>query len=329
MTPSNPTPRRTLRAGGPTGRGAFGRRGALGLLGLAPLALAACSSEDPLAKESAASGGSDGGGPATGALVIGSQAYYSNEIIAELFAQVLEASGAQVKRQYQIGQREVYLPELESGAVDLMPEYSGNLLQFYDKDATAATPDEIAQALGEALPDGLRALPHAQATDQDSYNTTSAFAEANSLASLADLAGVPDLKVAANSEFETRPYGPEGLKRVYDADVTVVPVEDSGGPLTVKALTDGTVQLANIYSADPSIAKNGFVTLEDPNALILPENVVPIASTRIDDGAAAAIKTVTDALTTEALIALNARSVDEQLKSADIAKAWLTEQGLV
>lgn len=329
MTPSNSTPRRSPRPAAPTGRGALGRRGALGLLALAPLALAACSSEDPLAKESASSGGSDGGGAATGALVIGSQAYYSNEIIAELFAQVLEASGAQVKRQYQIGQREVYLPELESGAVDLMPEYSGNLLQFYDKEATAATADEIAQALGEALPEGLRALPYAQAADQDSYNTTSAFAQANSLASLADLAGVKDLKVAANSEFETRPYGPEGLKRVYDADVSLVPVEDSGGPLTVKALTDGTVQLADIYSADPSIAKNGLVTLADPESLILPENVVPIASKRIDDTAADAIKKVTDALTTEELIALNTRSVDEQLKSAEIATAWLQQKGLV
>ncbi len=308
----------------------IGRRSALGLLGLggAAASLAACSDDDPLAQESSSAGGSDGGGG--GGIVVGSQAYYSNEIIAELFAQVLEKSGAQVSRQYQIGQREVYLPELEGGTVDVIPEYTGNLLQYYDKEAETASPEEIAQALSEALPDALTALPYAEATDQDSYNTTKDFASANSLASLADLSTVSEsLKVAANSEFETRPYGPEGLKRVYGADVALVPVEDSGGPLTVKALTDGTVQLADIYSADPSIAANGFVTLEDPESMILPQNVVPIVSAKVDDAAQAAIKTVTDALTTEELIALNTQSVDEQKKSAEIATAWLTDKGLI
>ncbi|GAB2537092.1 ABC transporter substrate-binding protein [Brachybacterium huguangmaarense] len=308
-------------------RSTLGRRGALGLLGLAPVAaLAACSDSDPLAKDSG-SGGSDAGG-ATGALVVGSQAYYSNEIIAELFAQALEGTGASVERQYQIGQREVYLPELEAGKIDVMPEYAGNLLQYYDKEAATASPEEIAQALSESLPEGLRALPFAEATDQDSYNVTGDFASQNSLASLADLAPLKDLKVAANSEFETRPYGPEGLKKIYGADVALVPVEDSGGPLTVKALTDGTVQLADIYSADPAIAANGLVTLEDPKSMILPQSVTPIVSQRIDDAAAAAIKKVTDALTTDELIGLNRQSVEKQKKSSEIAKAWLAAQGI-
>lgn len=305
------------------------RRRALGILGLSALGasglLTACSSGDPLEKESAA----DGSSAPEGAIVVGSQAYYSNEIIAELFAQVLEKAGASVSRQYQIGQREVYLPELEGGKIDLMPEYTGNLLQYYAKDATGGSAEEVAAQLSSALPEGLRALPYAAATDQDSYNTTAEFAQQHSLASLADLAGIADLKIAANSEFQTRPYGPEGLKATYGADVTVVPVEDSGGPLTVKSLTDGTTQLADIYSADPSIAKNGFVTLEDPKAMILPENVVPIASAAITDAQAAEIKKVTDALSTQELIALNTQSVDEQKKSAEIAKAWLTGKGLL
>lgn len=312
----------------------FTRRRALSVLGLGALGiggtavLSACSSSDPLAAESSsAGGGSDAGGGA--AIVVGSQAYYSNEIISELFAQVLEKSGASVTRQYQIGQREVYLPELESGKIDLIPEYTGNLLQYYSKDAQGGDSDAVAEELAEALPDGLRALPYAEATDQDSYNTTKEFASEHSLKSLADLAGIADLKIAANSEFQKRPYGPDGLKRIYGADVTVVPVEDSGGPLTVKALTSGDTQLADIYSADPSIAKNGFVTLTDPKAMILPENVVPIASAKITDAQAEAIKKVTDALSTEELIALNTQSVDEQKKSAQIATAWLTEKGLI
>ena len=242
---------------------------------------------------------------------------------------MLEAEGLTVDRQYQIGQREVYMPELEGGALDVLPEYIGNLLQHYDPEAASATPEEIHTALGEALPDGLRLLPFAEATDQDSYTTTSDFAAENSLTAIGDLAGIEGLQIAANSEFEVRPYGPEGVKEVYDVDVSVVPVEDSGGPLTVQALTDGDVQLANIYTSDPAIAANDLVVLEDPEALILPQNVVPVVSENVDETAEAAMTAVIEALTAEDLIELNRRSVEDQASSADIAAQWLGEKGLV
>lgn len=303
-------------------------------VGLATLlALSACGSSDPLGGGSSSPAGDTGtaSGPAEGqTLVIGSQQYYSNEIIAELYAQALEDEGYTVDRQYQIGQREVYLPEVESGAIDVFPEYSGNLLQYYDKDTEAASAEEVNTALTEALPEGLSALKPAEATDQDSYNVTQEFADEHGLSSLADLSTVGSaLKVAANSEFEARPYGPQGLSETYGVDVTVVPVEDSGGPLTVKALTDGDVQLADIYSADPSIETNGFVTLEDPENLILPQNITPIVSDKVDPGAAAAIEEVNALLTTEELISLNRTSVEDQAASKDVARTWLEEQGLL
>ena len=315
------------------------RRHLLAAIGAGGIVLgtAACGTSDPFEDAddtggdgSGGSGASDdGSGGAGGAIAIGSQAYYSNEIIAELFAQALEAEGLTVDRQYQIGQREVYMPELESGALDVLPEYIGNLLQHYDPEAASATPEEIHTALGEALPDGLRLLPFAEATDQDSYTTTSDFAAENSLTAIGDLAGIEGLQIAANSEFEVRPYGPEGVKEVYGVDVSVVPVEDSGGPLTVQALTDGDVQLANIYTSDPAIAANDLVVLEDPEALILPQNVVPVVSENVDETAEAAMTAVIEALTAEDLIELNRRSVEDQASSADIAAQWLGEKGLV
>lgn len=299
------------------------------------LGAAACSSSDPFEEDTAQDGGegtapSDGGGAAgSSTLVIGSQAYYSNEIIAELFAQVLEAEGFTVERQFQIGQREVYVPELENGSLDVLPEYLGNLLQHYEPDAPSASPEEIHSALGEALPGALRVLDFAEASDQDSYTTTAAFAQEHSLTTIADLAGIPDLRIAANSEFEVRPYGPEGAKSIYGVDVTVVPVEDSGGPLTVQALTDGDVQLADIYTADPAIAANDLVVLEDPESMILPQNVVPLVTEKVDATAAAAIERVIEQLSADDLVAINQRSVEEQANSATIATDWLGEKGLV
>ncbi len=301
------------------------RRG-FGLAAGLTLLASACATADPLSKPARSASGAGAGG----SLVVGSQQYYSNEIIAELYAQALEKAGFTVKRQYQIGQREVYLPEVEAGKIDVMPEYGGNLLQYYDKQTTATDAAAIQQALTAKLPKDLRVLAPAKATDQDSYTVTKSFSQKYSLTSLDQLKDVPGpLKVAANSEFAKRPYGPSGLKSVYGATVEVVPVEDSGGPLTVKALKDGTVQLADIYSADPSIGKEGFVSLADPKNLVLPQQVTPVVSAKVTDAAAKAINAVNAVLSTAELITLNGRSVGEQKNSADIARAWLTEKGLV
>ncbi len=112
-------------------------------------------------------------------------------------------------------------------------------------------------------------------------------------------------------------------------DVDFKAVEDSGGALTVKALKDGTVQLADIYSADPSIKANDFVSLKDPENLILPQNVIPVVSKKVDDKAAADIDKVSKVLTTDALIDLNAKSVNDKEKASTIAKDFLTEKGLL
>ncbi|MBP1300649.1 MULTISPECIES: ABC transporter substrate-binding protein [unclassified Curtobacterium] len=286
-------------------------------------ALTGCSSGDPLSSGSSASSDSK-------TIVIGSQQYYSNEIIAELYAQVLEKDGFTVERNFNIGQREVYIPQLEKGAIDVMPEYSGNLLQYFDKESTAKSADQIDEALEKALPKGLRVLDEADATDQDSYTVTKQFSEENDVTSLADLKDVKEkLTVGANSEFQTRPYGPEGLKSVYGVDVDFKAVEDSGGALTVKALKDGTVQLADIYSADPSIKANDFVSLKDPENLILPQNVIPVVSDKVDEKAADAIDEVNEKLTTDKLIELNEKSVTDKEKASQIAKQFLQDEGLL
>ena len=300
------------------------RRGFAALAGLT--ALSACSTANPLSSSSSAAASSGAGGP----LVVGSQQYYSNEIIAELYAQVLEKAGVKVTRQYQIGQREVYVPEITGGKIDVFPEYNGNFLQYLDKTATVTDTASIQAALTKVLPSGLRVLDAAAATDQDTYTTTKAFSTQYGVTSLDDLSKVTKkLTIAANSEFATRPYGPPGLKTAYGVDISLVPVEDGGGPLTVKALTDGKADFADLYSASPSISTNDFVVLTDPKNLILPQNVVPVVSSKVDATAAAAINKVSAALSADDLRKLNAQSVNEQKKSADIAKAWLSSKSLI
>ena len=314
------------------------RRGLLAGVGATTglLALSACSDTDPFAVDQASGGYS--GGP----IIIGSQQYYSNEIIAELYAQMMEKTGLTVTRQYQIGQREVYLPELEAGKIHVIPEYGGNLLEYYSKTSASGSPTaatasrtagdtaSIQDTLLRTLPHSLTVLNPAEATDQDSLTVTKATAQAHSLTSIGDLASLGrSVTIAANSEFTTRPYGPKGLKAVYGVDASVTPVEDSGGPLTVKALTDGTVDVADIYSSDPAIRAKNLVILSDPQMLILPQNVTPLVSASLPAIAATAINRVSALLTPDELRSLNQRSTGEKLSSKTIATDWLTSKKLL
>lgn len=288
----------------------------------AALLLTACGvNSDPLED------GEDGGSDNAEAIVIGSQAYYSNEIIAEIYAQALEDGGFQVEREFQIGQRDVYMPELEAGELDLLPDYTGNLVQYYSDEDETGTPDEIHEQLQQVLPDGLQALDWAEATDQDSYTVTAETAEEYDLETIGDLTQLDQpVSIAANSEFSARPYGPDGAQEVYGVELDLTGVEDSGGPLTVSALLDGDVQVADIYTSSPAIAENGLVTLEDPENLILSQNVVPIASEDLDDEAAQIVNDVQADLSLEDLIDLNTASVEDEAAAADVAEQWLADR---
>ena len=286
-------------------------------------ALTACGTDSsPLDDDSATTGEE--------AIVVGSQDYYSNEIIAEIYAQALENADYEVDRQFRIGQREAYLPEIESGEIDLFPEYSGPVLQYWEPDTEARLPDEVYAALVDASPDTLNILDQSAATDQDSYAITQEFADEWGIENVEDLDKVTEpMILGANSEAESRPNGPKGLEETYGIEVDFAPIEDSGGPLTVKALKDGDVQLAIIYTADPSIESNSLVSLEDTKGLFLSSNVVPLASDKVDEKAAEIINEISAAMSPEDLVSLNNRSVSEQLPAAEIAKEWLEEKGLV
>ncbi|MDN6245702.1 MAG: ABC transporter substrate-binding protein [Corynebacterium casei] len=288
-------------------------------------ALTACGTDSsPLEEDTATNGGGDE------TIVIGSQDYYSNEIIAEIYAQALENAGYDVDRQFRIGQREAYLPEIESGEIDLFPEYSGPVLQYWEPDTEARLPDDVFAALEEAAPEGLNVLEQSPATDQDSYVITQEFAEEWGIENVEDLEKVTEpMTLGANSEAEDRPNGPKGLEETYGVEVGFAPIEDSGGPLTVKALRDGDVQLAIIYTADPSIESNNLVSLEDTKGLFLSSNVVPLASDKVDEQATEIINEISAAMSPEDLVSLNNRSVTEQLPAADIAQDWLEEKGLL
>jgi len=285
------------------------------------LSLAACG-DDPTEGEASASD----------TITVGSAQFPENEILAEIYAQALEAKGVKVEKKLNIGAREVYIKALQNGEIDLVPEYSGNLLTYFDPKATATSAADVEDALDDALPDELEVLDPAAAEDKDSLNVTKEFADKNGVASIADLKKVDGLKLGANPEFKTRSYGIPGLEKVYGiTGVKFTAISDGGGPATLKALLDGKIDVADIYSTTPSITENNLVTLEDPQNLIAAQNVIPLIS---DKKASDKVEDILDAvsaqLTTEDLLALNAKNQGaDKAKPADLAKEWLTSKGLI
>ena len=297
------------------------KAGAASVLALAGmLALAGCGSSDPLANEpsAGASGESDK------SVVVGSQAYYSNEIIAEIYAQALEKAGFTVERKFNIGQRDAYMPQLENGSIDIMPEYTGNLLQYFEPKTSARASEDVYDELGKALPDSLAVLDQAQASDQDSYTVTEKFAKDNSVSSIEDLAKVSQkLTLGGPPELAERPYGPKGLSKTYGVDVAF----SATGDTTVEDLNAGTVNVANVFTADPRIKTDKLVVLDDPKALFLASNVVPVVEADKSEELAAVINPISAKLSAEELINLNVQSTVEQKSAQDIASAWLGSNG--
>ena len=149
--------------------------------------------------------------------------------------------------------------------------------------------------------------------------------------SIADLKKIDGLKVGANPEFKERPYGVPGMEKVYGIKgIKFTAISDAGGPATLKALLDGKVDVANIYSTTPSILANKLVTLEDPKNMIAAQNVVPlINSDKASDEVKDVLNSISAELTTEDLLDLNSKNQgDDKVAPAELAKQWLADKGL-
>ena len=295
----------------------------------AMVALAGCSSADPTAPADDADSG--------GTVVVGSFAFPESEILGEIYAQALENAGFDVDTQFNIGPRQQTIPALQDGSINVMPEYNGNLLAHYNTEYTERTTEDVDAALVDAVAaDDLQILDSAAAEDKDAYVVTRETAEANGLTSIGDLSKIVPFSLGSNPQFAELGYGLPGLASVYgvgttQSDVIFVPIEDFGGPDTVAALVDGTVQVADIYTTSPAIETEDLVVLEDPENLISAQNVIPLVANSIySQKLADVLNAISAELTTEDLIALRTRvEGDEKASAATAAEDWLNEKGLL
>ena len=308
------------------------RRGLGGLaagVGVA-LALSACGGGgDPLSGPTTSAGTAAAGG----SLIVGSADFPESQIIAEIYAGALNAAGVTATTKPNIGSREIYFKAVQDGSVDVVPDYSGNLLSHVDAQAAEVTPEDVYKALPGKLPQGLAVLEPSKAEDKDAMVVTKATAEKYQLKSIEDLAKVcKDLTMAAPATFETRSYGFPGLKKNYNCELKALkPFSDGGGNLTLQALLSDEVQVADIFTTTPSIADNDLVVLEDPKNNFKAQQVLPLYNdAKVTDKAKEALNNVSKTLTTDDLINLNrAVSGSQKQNAKDAAAAWLKDKGIV
>ncbi|GGC91107.1 putative amino acid ABC transporter, substrate binding protein [Tersicoccus solisilvae] len=292
------------------------------------LSVAACgagSGSNPLQN-----GGSSASAAPADTVVVGSANFPESQVIAEIYAGAINASGGKASTKPNIGSREVYIKALTEGSIDVVPDYSGNLLQYFDKSSTAVSASDITAALPGKLPGGLKVLESSKAEDKDAMVVTKPTAEKYSLKSIEDMAKVCDqLTVAGPPEFAERAYGVPGLKSKYDC--TPKSFEPfNGGAVILKALLDDRVQVADIFTTDPAIKDNDLVVLDDPKNNFIAQQVLPVIKDgKLSSQASEALNKVSAQLTTDDLINLN-RTVSGESKTSpkDAAAQWLKQKGI-
>jgi osmoprotectant transport system substrate-binding protein len=317
---------------------------ALAAIGLA--AVTACSSGSSSSSSSApasttsaaatasASGGASnplGGAAASGTVVIGSANFPENELLAEVYALALQKKGVKVTTKLNIGAREVYYPQVKSGAITIIPEYNGTLLTVEaDPTSTAKTTADVDAALAAKLPSALTVLNPAPAQDSDSITVTAATAAKYHLKSIADLKPYASSMVLGGPpEFKTRSDGIAGLKANYGLTFKSFDPLDTSGPITLSALNGGKVQAADVFTTTPQIVTDKLVSLADPKFNFAAQNVIPlIYKPALTPTISATLNEISAKLTTSALLQMDNAVITDKANYTTVAEGFLQSIGM-
>ena len=187
------------------------------------------------------------------------------------------------------------------------------------------------QELTDKLPDGMIVLEQSAAEDKDAVVITQETAQRYNARSIADLAPhCGELVFGGPPEFAERPYGLPGIERLYNCTFADFRSLDAGGPLTIAALNDGSIQAADLFTTDPTIVDRGLVALEDPQNNFSAQNVVPLVNeAKVNDQVRQTLNSISAALTTDALLQLNREVANAAENTVEqVAKRWLTANNL-
>lgn len=269
-------------------------------------------------------------------ITIGSAPFWESAVVAEIYAQALEAEGFTVERQLELGPRDTTHAAITSGEINMTPEYLGGYLaQTFGGEPTPDV-DETHDALVAALADEeLVAFEPTPGTDADGFAVRQETADELDLATMSDLAEVADqLAWGVALECADNPNCGPGLERVYDIVLADLDVETLEACTTAiaDALNADAIDVAQVCTTQPEIERFNFVLLEDDGGLQPAQNIVPVVTQDVADAGGelleSTLNAVSEMLTTEELTSLGVTVVLDGESYADAASQWLEDHSL-
>ncbi|MFF8960231.1 ABC transporter substrate-binding protein [Streptomyces sp. NPDC014894] len=273
-------------------------------------------------------------------LTIGSAGFTESDLLAQMYALLLRQAGYRTKI-LSVTNREIYEPALESGQIDVVPEYAATFADWLNAkvngpDAPPVGSPDLARTMTAlrrlATPRGLDVLDPGRAVDQNAFAVSRAYAAEHHLKTLSDLgrSKLP-VRLAAGDECVSRPYCEPGLKKVYGIDITAVDPKGVGTTQAKQAVQDGQDQMVLTTTTDATLDQFGLVLLADDKHLQNADYIVPVVN-RARAGSAGVVRALSalnTVLTTADLAGLNERVDSWRRLPEDVAREYLESRGLL
>lgn len=270
-------------------------------------------------------------------VIVGSKDFTESILIAEMYAQALEAQGFPVRRRLNLGATAVADAALSSRDIHLYPEYTGTAL-------TAVLKQKVPAAAKQALTDpiyaqvqtgyrsrGMDVMEQSPFSNGNAIVVTRATARRLNITTISDLAKVSkSLQFGAIPGFDTREDGLPLLRAKYGLEFRGIKTYEIG--LKYKALSGGKVDAVYGFETDGQIHRQNFVVLRDDRKVWPPYHVVPVVDSKTVRAAGpdleSTLNSVTRLLDSRTMQRLN-DSVDGDKKDPeDVAQAFLRKHKL-
>ncbi|MDI9885482.1 ABC transporter substrate-binding protein [Streptomyces sp. HNM0645] len=273
-------------------------------------------------------------------LTIGSAGFTESDLLAQMYSLLLEHAGYQTKV-ISVANREIYEPALESGQIDVVPEYAATFADWlgaraHGPDAPAVGSPDLGATMSALRPladaRGLKVLDPGRAVDQNAFAVTEEFARAHDLRTLSDLgrSGIP-VRLAAGDECVRRPYCAPGLERTYGIRISGIDPKGVGTTQAKQAVQSGQDQMVLTTTTDATLDDFGLVILEDDKHLQNADHIVPVVNRARagGPGVGKALDELNEVLTTEDLARLNEQVDSRRRLPEDVARQYLQSKGLL
>ncbi|MFI6656601.1 ABC transporter substrate-binding protein [Streptomyces sp. NPDC050523] len=273
-------------------------------------------------------------------LTIGSAGFTESDLLAQMYALLLDRAGYKTSL-LTVANRELYEPALESGQIDVVPEYAATFADWLNAktNGAGAAPvgspdlDTTMTALRKlAAPRGLTVLDAGRAVDQNGFAVSRSYARQHGLKTLSDLgASGLGVRLAAGDECVQRPYCAPGLKKTYGIDVTAVDPKGVGTTQAKRAVQNGQDQMVLTTTTDATLSGFGLVLLADDKSLQNADCIVPVVnrSRAGGQGATGALDRLNGVLTTTDLASMNEQVDSWRRLAKDVARSYLRDKGLL